>query len=380
MAGAGTLQELRPLVFSIAYRMLGTVSDAEDVAQEAMLRIHRGAQEGVELTNPDAYATTVATRLALDAARTAHRRRETYVGTWLPEPILSDDSDPAHRLEVDEAVSLALLIVLQRLSPIERAVFLLRDTFGYAYSDIATILDRSEAACRQSLSRAQRHVAAGQVRFDPTPEERQALAAAFFSAIRAGDLARLEGLLAAEVRFEADGGGKAPAIKAPLIGSVAVARFLLGLQRQADRFGAGLEPVVANGQPAARLVGPDGGTLGVLCLDICDGVVVAAHNQINPDKLGHLAPLGDISALIARGGSPAPSPRSADRRKLSVDRPQRGNDARQPFVPQRISGAPGDADMELGVVAGEWDRHDGGRGPDHPGGVRGDQRNGATPT
>jgi RNA polymerase sigma factor (sigma-70 family) len=303
MAGPETLQDLRPLVFSIAYRMLGTVTDAEDVAQEAMLRIHRGMQTGVELANPDAYATTVATRLALDAARTAHRRRETYVGTWLPEPILSDDPDPAHRLEVDEAVALALLGVLQRLSSIERAVFLLRDTFGYDYTEIAKILDKTEAACRQNFSRAQRHVAAGRVRFDPTPDQRQALAAAFFSAVRAGDVAGLEGLLAADVKFEADGGGKAPAIKAPLIGAAAVARFLLGLQRQGHRVGARFDPVIANGQPAARLVGPDGATLGVLCLDICDGVVVAAHNQINPDKLRHLAPTGDLWALMAHGGN-----------------------------------------------------------------------------
>ena len=299
MAGPGTLQELRPLVFSIAYRMLGAVTDAEDVAQEAMLRIHRGMQTGVELANPDAYATTVATRLALDAARSARRRRETYVGTWLPEPILSDDPDPAHRFEVDEAISIALLGVLQRLSPNERAVFLLRDTFGYDYAEIARILDKSEAGCRQSFSRAQRHVAAGRVRFDPSPEQRQALADAFFAAIRAGDVARLEGLLPADVKFEGDGGGRAPAIKVPLIGATAVARFLLGLQRQGDRFGARLEPVVANGQPAARIVGPDGATLGVMCLDICDGAVAAAHNQINPEKLAHLGPIGDMAALLA---------------------------------------------------------------------------------
>ena len=302
MSGPGTLPALRPLVFSIAYRMLGTVTDAEDVAQEAMLRIHRGLQTGVELVNPDAYATTVATRLALDAARSARRRRETYVGTWLPEPILSDDPDPAHRLEVDEAISLALLSILQRLSPNERAVFLLRDTFGYEYAEIARILDKTEAGCRQLFSWAQRRVAAGRIRFDPSPEQRQALAMAFFAAVRSGDLARLKALLAADVTFEGDGGGKAPAIKAPLIGATTVARFLLGLQRQGDRFGGRLEPVMANGQPGARIVGPDGATLGVLCLDICDGVVVAAHNQINPEKLAHLGPVGDMAALMARGG------------------------------------------------------------------------------
>src|SRR3954454_14328609 len=139
MAGPETLHDLRPLVFSVAYRMLGTVTDAEDVAPEAMVRIHRGMQTGVELANPDAYATTVATRLALDAARTGHRRREAYVGTWLPEPILSDATDPPHRLEVDEAISIALLAVLQRLSPTELAVFLLRDSFGYGSPEIARI-------------------------------------------------------------------------------------------------------------------------------------------------------------------------------------------------------------------------------------------------
>jgi RNA polymerase sigma-70 factor (ECF subfamily) len=299
MSTPTTLHALRPLVFSIAYRMLGTITDAEDVAQEAMLRIHRGMATGEELRNPDAFATTVTTRLALDAARATRRRRETYVGAWLPEPILSDDADPAHRLEVDEAVSIALLAVLQRLSPAERAVYLLRETFGYDYGEIAVIVGKSEVSCRQLFSRARRHVADADIRFEPSAEQRLALASAFFAAIRSGNVGELESLLAADIVMEADGGGHAPARRTALIGSTAVARFLLGLARQGARHDLRTEPVVANGQPAALFTDATGAVLGVMCLDLRDGTVAAVHTQINPEKLGHLGRVGDLAALLA---------------------------------------------------------------------------------
>jgi RNA polymerase sigma-70 factor (ECF subfamily) len=290
--------ELRPLMFSIAYRMLGSVAEAEDVVQDAFLRMHRSEQDGAAIESPDAFATTVTTRLAIDALRSARRRREQYVGTWLPEPILAaEDADPARKVELDETVSVAFLAVLERLSPTERAVFLLREVFGHSYAEIASVVEKSEANCRQLLARARRHIDEQRPRFDPSPEHRTELAGRFFAAMATGDTSSLERLLAEDVVFYGDGGGKAPAILQPLSGAVEVARFLDGLRRQGERFSVTLEPVEANGQPAARIVA--GGVLyGVLCLEIDGDRVVGLRNQINPDKLGHLGEVGDMFAVM----------------------------------------------------------------------------------
>ena len=289
--------ELRPLMFSIAYRMLGSVSEAEDVVQDAFLRLHRALGDGTVLENPAAYATTVTTRLAIDASRSARARRETYVGPWLPEPVLDDD--PVHRIELDETVSAAFLVVMEKLSPVERAVFLLREVFSYEYAEIATIVEKSEANCRQLLVRAKRHLDTERAPL-ASPERQDELADAFFAALGGGDLESLERVLSDDITFYGDGGGKAPAVRVPVNGRVAVARFVFGLLRQGDRLDVRLERTRANGQPAMLLRTGDGRVLGVLIVDVGDDAVVGLRNQINPDKLRHLGEVGDMFALLSQ--------------------------------------------------------------------------------
>jgi RNA polymerase sigma-70 factor (TIGR02957 family) len=293
--------DLRPLMFSIAYRMLGSVAEAEDVVQEAFLRMHKTTLAGTHVESPDAFATTVTTRLAIDALRSARMRREQYAGPWLPEPVADDAlANPAHRVELDETVSVAFLLVLGRLSPVERAVFLLREVFGYGYDEVSAIVGKSEANCRQLFSRARRHIDDAGTRFDPSPARRAALAEEFFAAVRDGDLAGLERMLAEDVVFYGDGGGKVAAIAHPLSGRVQVIRFVLGLFRRGRLLGVGVEVMRANGQPALRLVGPDGELYGVLSIAVVDGQVAAIHNQINPDKLQHLGHVGDLNAFMSQ--------------------------------------------------------------------------------
>ncbi|TDD65084.1 RNA polymerase sigma-70 factor [Jiangella aurantiaca] len=285
-------------MFSVAYRMLGSVSEAEDVVQEAFLRMHRAAESGTRADSPEAYATTVTTRLAIDALRSARHRREQYVGPWLPEPLLTSDDDPARRVEETETLSTAFLVVLETLSPVERAVFLLREVFGYGYDEIAAIVERTEANCRQLMTRARKHIEERRPRFEASRDRRDALARAFFAAVRDGDVAALEHLLAEEVVFHGDGGGKTAAVRRPLTGTLQVARFLANLGRTGAQLGVVMEPVTVNGQRGARVSAADGAVLGVLSLTIADGRVVGVHNQINPDKLHHLGPVGDLNALL----------------------------------------------------------------------------------
>lgn len=286
--------DLRPLMFSVAYRMLGSVSEAEDVVQEAFLRMHRTTTRA---DNPEAYATTVTTRLAIDALRSARLRRESYVGSWLPEPLLATDDDPARLVEQTETLSTAFLVVLETLSPVERAVFLLREVFGYGYDEIAAVVEKSEANCRQILARARKHIDDRRPRFDPSREHRDELARTFLAAMNDGDVAALERLLADDVVFHGDGGGKTAAVRKPLVGALQVARFLAGLGRTGVAMGLRVEPVTVNGQPGARVSGDDG-VLGVLSLTIADGRITGVHNQINPDKLRHLGPVGDLNAHL----------------------------------------------------------------------------------
>ena len=279
--------ELRPLVFSIAYRMLGSVVEAEDVTQEAFLRLHR---DTTEAASPEAYATTVTVRLAIDHLRSARVRRERYVGSWLPEPLLTtgEEFDPAARAETDESLSVAFLAVLERLSPVQRAVFLLREVFEYDYDQIAAIVAKSPQTCRQILVRARAHIEQARPRFTVSAAERDTLAERFFAACRDGDLDGLERLLAEHVEFHGDGGGKAPAVRKPVVGRVQVARFLLGLMRQVRHNALRVEPVAVNGQPGAWVVDADGHTLSVMALDMADGHVQGVYNMLNPDKLRHL--------------------------------------------------------------------------------------------
>ena len=210
------LDELRPFAFAIAYRMLGSVSEAEDVTQEALLRTHRSLEAGEEIASPRAYVATVTTRLAINELRSARVRREQYFGEWLPEPILTDnEDDPARHAEIADSLSLAMLVLLESLSPEQRAVLLLHDVFDYRFPEISRILGKSEAAVRQLASRARRHVdeaRGGRVRFQTTREQRDELARRFYAAAEDGDLAGLEAMLAHDVELTGDGGGKAPEI------------------------------------------------------------------------------------------------------------------------------------------------------------------------
>jgi RNA polymerase sigma factor (sigma-70 family) len=289
-------EEIRRLMFGIAYRMLGSVADADDVVQDSFVRIEEARRDGVEIGSDRAYAATVATRMSIDLLRSARRRRESYVGTWLPEPIV-EDADPARRVEQDDTLTIAFITLLDRLRPVERAVLVLREAFGFGYDEIAVIVGKSEAACRQVFSRASRAIQSE----GPRPTHSRAtgrLAERLVAALRAGDVASITALLSADVVFSADGGGKAPAISAPLAGRTAVARFLLGIARQAARVGVRFEPTRANAAEALRLVGPDDRVLGVLVMEARDGEISAMYNQINPDKLRHLGEVGDGWALL----------------------------------------------------------------------------------
>ena len=279
--------ELRPLMFSIAYRMLGQVSEAEDVVQDAWLRMQT---DETVVRSPEAYATTVTTRLAIDQLRSARVRREAYVGAWLPEPLLTTpaDADPAARAETADTVSMAFLVLLESLSPVERAVFLLREVFGYGYDQIAAVVEKSEPNCRQIFARARARVDERRPRFEVSRAQRDELARRFFAACELGDMAGLERLLADDVVFNGDGGGKAPAVRRPVEGRVQVLRFLGALLRQGAAQDARIEPVEVNGQPGAQLIGGDGRLVSVLALDIADGHIQAMHNVLNPDKLRHL--------------------------------------------------------------------------------------------
>jgi RNA polymerase sigma-70 factor, ECF subfamily len=295
-----TTQDLRPLMFSIAYRMLSSVGDAEDVVQEAFLRYERAQAGGEKIESPKAYLSAVVTRLAIDHLRSARVRRERYVGQWLPEPLLTDDGagDPAAHAEQADSLSMAFLLLLERLSPVERAVFLLHDVFGYGYDEIAPIVGKSEANCRQLATRARRHVESEKPRFEASRRERDELAARFFAAASDGDLDGLVELLAADVVVYGDGGGKAPQWGRPIVGADRVGRLFANLGRQMVELGISIRPEQVNGQPGAVVLDPEGRVVNVLSLEIVDGAVQTVRSVINPDKLHHLGPVADAWALL----------------------------------------------------------------------------------
>jgi RNA polymerase sigma-70 factor (ECF subfamily) len=282
------MEDLRPLLFSIAYRMLGSVAEAEDVVQEAYLR--RATAGDVE--NEKAFMTTVTTRIAIDVLRSARVRREAYVGEWLPEPLVEPEAPSA--VEAEETISLAMLVLLERLNEVERAVFVLRESFDLGFDQIAAIVERSEDNCRQILSRARRRLADEEPRFDADPGERRALASRFLAAAREGDLNGLVALLAPDAVLIGDGGGVARAIPRPMVGAAAIARAVVGFYGQVDAWGVTLEPAWVNGQPGFRTVAPDGRLVNVVALDILDGRVVAIRSVLNPHKLGHLGETSDL--------------------------------------------------------------------------------------
>jgi RNA polymerase sigma-70 factor (ECF subfamily) len=301
------IAELRPRAFGVAYRMLGSVGEAEDVVQEALLRLYDAERSGERISSRRAWLATVVTRLAIDELRSARVRRERYVGEWLPEPLLTDErGDPAGEVERADSLSLAFLVLLESLTPEQRAVFLLRDVFDYGYGEIAEIVGKSPDAVRQLASRARREVEQGRPRFTSSSEHRDALAGRFFAAAQDGDLAGLEQLLAEDVVLHGDGGGKAPALARPVGGRVRVARTLRAWFRAGERLGGfALQPAEINGQPGAIALDGDGRVISALALEIDGGQIRALHSIVNPDKLGHLGPLSDLGALLRGSGSAA---------------------------------------------------------------------------
>jgi RNA polymerase sigma-70 factor, ECF subfamily len=292
-------EELRPLLFSIAYRMVGSVSEAEDLVQEAFLRIHRAEMDGTEVQSPKAYLTAVVTRLCIDHLKSARVRREQYVGQWLPEPLLTDPTpDAAAQAETADSLSMAFLVLLEALTPVERAVFLLREVFDYEYTEIAKIVDRSEDNCRQLYVRARRRVDEGRPRFEASRQQRDELARQFFAAAEHGDTRALLEMLAADVVVYGDGGGKAPSWPQPIYGRERVARLMAGTVTQARELGASLQPMQVNGQPGVMFRDPGGRIAVVMSLDIADGLVQTIRSVINPEKLAHLGPVADVRALL----------------------------------------------------------------------------------
>jgi RNA polymerase sigma-70 factor, ECF subfamily len=288
-------EELRSLLFAIAYRILGSVSEAEDAVQETWLRYEASPTQP---TSIKAFLSAVVTRISIDVLRSARVRREEYVGPWFPEPLLTDPyEDPARSAELADSVSMAALLLLERLSPLERAVFVLREVFGFGFPEVASAVGRSEAACRQLAVRARRHMDAGRPRFEADRREREELAGRFFDAFREGDVDGLRELLAADVQLVGDGGGKAPQLARAVVGAAKVARVLAALVPPFVRIDVTFEPHEMNGQPGAIFRDRDGKVLYTWTLDILDGQIQTIHSLINPDKLGHLGPVADAWAV-----------------------------------------------------------------------------------
>jgi RNA polymerase sigma-70 factor (TIGR02957 family) len=294
--------QLRPSAFAVAYRMLGSVSEAEDVVQEGFLRLHRAREGGERIESPRAYLSTVVSRLSLDHLRSARVRRETYVGEWLPEPLVtSADDDPARKAEIADSLSLAFLVLLETLSPEQRAAYLLRDVFDEPYDRIAEIVGTSEQNARQLATRARRHVEERRPRFEPSLEQRDELATRFFAAAEEGDLQGLEELLAHDVVLHGDGGGKAPALARAIHGRARVARTLIAWLRAGTRFGGFmLRREEVNGQPGALVLDREGRVISVMILDVAEGQIQGVSGLVNPDKLRHLGPVADLGRAAAR--------------------------------------------------------------------------------
>jgi RNA polymerase sigma factor (sigma-70 family) len=283
---ASAFEEIRPRLNRVAYGILGSVSEAEDVVQEAWLRLERSDAE--EIDDLQAWLVTVVGRLALDTLKSARRRRETYVGEWLPEPIVDGSAENAENTTLDGKVTTALLVVLERLSPAERAAFLLHDVFELPFEEVAEAVGRTPAAVRQLALRARRHVAAGKPRFPASPEEQERIVVAFADAWQAGDLAQLISILDPDAVLRADGGGRVPTAAKPLHGAERVAGALVGLARAAARSGRDVQRRFAEVGGGAGLVVDDGESLSVVSLTVDGGRIVAVDIVRNPEKLQHL--------------------------------------------------------------------------------------------
>jgi RNA polymerase sigma-70 factor (ECF subfamily) len=298
------LAELRPTAFAIAYRMLGSVAEAEDIVQEALLRTHAAIERGEHLDSPHAYVGTVTTRLAIDQLRSARVQRERYVGEWLPEPLLADPgAGPEQQAEIADSLSTAFLVLLESLTPEQRAALLLHDVFDYGYGEVAEIVGTSEANARQLASRARSHVGDGRPRFRSSEAEREELADRFFDAVGEGDLKGLEALLAHDVVLRGDGGGKVPALARALSGRNRVARTLRNWSRAGLRkFGISFRRETVNGGPGAVALDPHGRVVAVFSLDIAGGEIRGVSSVVNPDKLSHIGPLADYEAMMKQLG------------------------------------------------------------------------------
>jgi RNA polymerase sigma-70 factor (ECF subfamily) len=319
---AGEFEELRPLLFSIAYRMLGSVTEAEDAVQETWLRYEASPTEP---RSARAFLSATVSRISIDVLRSARVRREAYVGPWFPEPLLTDPyQDPERSAELADSVSMAALLLLERLSPLERAVFVLREVFAFSFREIASAVQRSEAACRQLAVQARRHMDAGRPRFEADRQEREELAGRFFDAFREGDVDGLRELLSADVLMVGDGGGQAPQWGTHIIGAENVARVLAALVPPLLRIGGVVVPHQVNGQPGAVVRDRDGNILNTLGLDILDGQIQTIRTVINPDKLSHVGPVGDVWTVYREAilGSPgALRARSGGSRRACSSRP-----------------------------------------------------------
>ena len=297
--GQQLFQELRPTAFAIAYRMLGTVSEAEDVVQEALLRVHQALDSGEQIASPRAFVATVTTRLAINELRSARARRERYVGEWLPEPIITDGKDdPAGRAEMVDSLSLAVLVLLESLSPEQRAVLLLHDVFDYRYAEIAAIVGKSEGNVRVLATRARKYVEQRRPRFQTSREQREELSARFFAAAERGDLVGLEALLAHDVELTGDGGGQVPALARTLRGRSRVARTLINSLLSARVSGVTLRRVQVNGGPGAVYLDAQQRLVAVVALDIAGAQITSIDSIVNPDKLKHLGTVGDFRSLL----------------------------------------------------------------------------------
>jgi len=314
---ASDYTQYRPLMFSIAYRMTGSVSDAEDIVQEAFLRVTKATAKATDKPkakatdttrdetkdNPKAYLATITTRLAIDHLRSARIRRESYVGTWLPEPLLSegdahnplladDAPGPAELAETSDSLSMAFLVLLESLSPPERAVFLLREVFGYGYPEIAEVTGKTEAASRQIFARARRRIDEGRPRFDTSRAEGEELTSLFLAAARGGDMSSLIHKLAPDVLFYGDSGGLGEVtFITPVAGRDRVAEVVRVQLARTIELGATLEKAWVNGQPGLLASDADGGLIAVIALDVLDGQVQAIRTVANPEKLRHLGPV-----------------------------------------------------------------------------------------
>jgi RNA polymerase sigma factor (sigma-70 family) len=296
----------QPLLFSIAYGMTGSVGDAEDIVQDAFVGLTRARQAGTVIADLKAYLTTAVTRLGINYLGSARVRRETYVGDWLPEPVVVPvgEPGPAEHAELADSLSMAFLVLLEALSPVERAVFMLREVFGYDYPAVARITGKTEVNCRQIFTRARQHIAAGQAGGGVPAAARRAegeeLARRFFDAAAGGDLDALLTMLAPDVVFLGDGGGKAQALGQPLSGRQRVLRLLSGLFRRGRVLGTSLRLAWVNGQPGAVTYDAEGRVVNVFALEIAGGTVQAIRSVVNPDKLGHLGPVSDVARIPGR--------------------------------------------------------------------------------